>query len=91
MGIPVGEMLERMTAHEFVGYQAAARHEPFGFPWENWRQSWLAFMVDRTRQRGKRDKVYPREDFEWKAPDPLFTPTGKKENRGRRRTKVRSN
>lgn len=61
-----------MSAHEFIGWQAFERREPFGFPWWNWVQSWLAFLVDRMRPRGQKDKVFPQKEFCYRPPDPLF-------------------
>lgn len=66
-----------MSAQEFVGWQAFARREPFGFPWWNWAMSWLAYIVDRTRPRGRNDRKLSIEDFEWKPPPPLFTTRGR--------------
>ena len=68
----VQQMLESLTAHEFIGWQAFERREPFGFPWANWMQSWLAFLVDRVRPRGRDDKSFPQTEFRYRPPDPLF-------------------
>ena len=67
MGIPVGELGERMSSEEFPYWAAYAKHYPFGASRDNVHSAIIASTIANAN-RGKSQRAFKVEDFMIKPP-----------------------